>query len=197
MPWISKNKFLSTSEQQNNALMFWAYFSAHGWTLNAVAGMLGNIQHESTINPGIWEGLNSDQSVHNKGYGLVQWTPWTKYADWAGADWENNGNLECERIIWERDNGAQYYSTSAYPLSFTAFSQSTQSAAYLARAFLHNYERPAEFHDTQRGDSATKWYSYLAGQPTPPPAPDPTPTYQQQVLYRRRNHGIRRTIYLP
>ena len=54
---------------QNNAVLLWSYFKAQGWTLNAVAAMLGNMQSESTINPGIWEGL--DPFVG--GYGLVQW----------------------------------------------------------------------------------------------------------------------------
>lgn len=199
MSWISKNKYLSVAEQQNNATMFYQYFAARGWTLNAIAGMLGNIQHESTINPGIWEGLNSDMSVTNKGYGLVQWTPWTKYSEWCGSNWQNNGDMECERIIWERDNGAQFYPTDAYPMSFTSFAVSTQSARTLAVVFLHNYERPAKLtpekekeREIQRGDAAETWFAYLGGQPVP----DPTPTTQQNLMYRRKKRGIHRTVYV-
>lgn len=36
---------------QVNARYIWAYLQAKGWTLNAVAGVLGNMQSESSINP--------------------------------------------------------------------------------------------------------------------------------------------------
>ena len=38
-------------QMQVNASYIWAYLQAQGWTLNAVAGMLGNMQSESAINP--------------------------------------------------------------------------------------------------------------------------------------------------
>jgi hypothetical protein len=109
--WISGNFWLTQEEMQNNAVLLWSYFKAQGWTLNAVAAMLGNMQSESTINPGIWEGL--DPFVG--GYGLVQWTPYTKYSDWAGSGWEDNGPKECGRIVWELENGVQWYPTENTP----------------------------------------------------------------------------------
>ena len=75
-------------EMQNNAVLIWNYFKSQGWTLNSVAAMLGNMQSESTINPGIWENLDP---IISNGYGLVQWTPSTKYSEWAGDGWEDNG----------------------------------------------------------------------------------------------------------
>lgn len=53
MAWISKNDYLSMEEMENNAKEFHRYFIAQGWTPNAIAGMLGNVQTESFINPGI------------------------------------------------------------------------------------------------------------------------------------------------
>lgn len=47
--------------------------------------MLGNMETESTINPGIWQSLNSGNA--SGGFGLTQWTPATKYINWAN----NNG----------------------------------------------------------------------------------------------------------
>lgn len=187
MAWISANWYLSAAEQKTNALEFWAYFYPLGWTLQAVAGMLGNIQSESTINPGIWQGLDSDQSVTSKGYGLVQWTPWTKYADWAGAGWQDNGPRECERIVWEKDNGVQFYATDAYPISFEEFAFSQMGPDYLAKAFLHNYERPAVYHDEQRAAQALTWYEFLGGQPLP---------RRYQFIRGRGKRGIHRTIYV-
>ena len=38
-------------QMQVNARYIWAYLQTQGWTLNAVAGILGNMQSESAINP--------------------------------------------------------------------------------------------------------------------------------------------------
>ena len=50
-----------------------------GWSKEAISGMMGNIQKESTVNPGIWQNL----TVGTGGYGLVQWTPATNWTNWA------------------------------------------------------------------------------------------------------------------
>lgn len=162
--WIAKNAFLTRAEMENNATIIYGYFTSKGWTKNAIAGMLGNIEVESTINPGIWENLDP----YGGGFGLVQWTPYTKYSSWAGSDWETNWNKQLERIIWELENGEQYYSTTAYPESFREFTQSTKSAYYLGGAFLHNYERPAEPDAEDRGNRAVRWFEFLGGVPASP-----------------------------
>ena len=118
MAWISGNRYLTMTEMQNNVDIIHYYFITKGWTENAIAGMLGNMQSESSINPGIWEGLDE---VAKGGYGLVQWTPYTKYSDWAGEGWENNGQKEMERIIYELKNGLQWGATSKYHMSFHDF----------------------------------------------------------------------------
>lgn len=42
---------LNLEKMQINATYIWTALGAEGWTLNAVAGILGNMQSESTINP--------------------------------------------------------------------------------------------------------------------------------------------------
>lgn len=160
--WVGGNNYLSQSEMENNAQMFYARMTAYGFSLNAIAGMLGNIQSESGINPGIWENLEP----YVGGYGLVQWTPYTNYSDWAGSGWENNGDKECERINYEFVNGIQYYPTTSYPLSGSEYKVSTHTPEYLAEAFLYNYERPSDPSATiaTRRSQARAWYDYLAGQ---------------------------------
>lgn len=166
--WISKNAYLTRAEMEFNALILTTFFRGHGWTDNAIAGMLGNMQTESSINPGIWENLSRPApSITNVGYGLVQWTPYTKYSEWAGGDWENNGFKQCERIIWELENRVQYYSTVDYPLSFREFSQSTQTPEYLAQAWLYNYERPSSLNQPQRSTQAREWYTFIGGKIAP------------------------------
>ena len=168
LTWISGNRYLTAAEQQNNAKIIYRYLYAKGWTRNAVAALLGNMEVESTINPGIWESLaSSPESYYENhgrypGYGLVQWTPHTKYTDWAGSDWKTNHNKQLERLIYELENGLQYYPSTTYPETFREFSRSTKTAYYLAGAFLYNYERPQSPDANDRGERAVKWWDFLA-----------------------------------
>lgn len=168
--YYSGNRFLSQSEMEVNAQYIYDYLSARGWTKNAICGMLGNMQTESTINPGIWEGL--DDSDPSRGFGLVQWTPSTKYTSWCTSNGlapaEMDSNLQ--RILYEVENGLQWISTASYPLSFEEFIVSTETPTYLADAFLKNYERPADQTQPHRGTQAEAWFSFLQGV-TPTPSP--------------------------
>lgn len=162
LTFVTGNRYLTTAEMKTNALYIWDYLGSRGWTRNAVAGMLGNMQTESTINPGIWQGLNVNVGP---AFGLVQWDPYTKYTEWC----EDNGlepshmDSALKRIEYELENGLQYYKTDAYPLTFKEFKVSTKSANYLAMAFLANYERPADPDQPTRGTQAEYWYEVLAG----------------------------------
>lgn len=181
--WISKNAYLTQSEMENNARMVWNYFGSRGWSLNAVSAMLGNMETESTINPGIWESLESDYDAyfdaHGRypGYGLVQWTPFTKYSEWAGAGWQDNGNKECERILYEVDKGEQWFQNPNAPIvnppiTFKEFTTSLLDVEILANYFLWYYEHPAVTEQPARGEQAIKWYNFLYGTtPTPPDIP--------------------------
>lgn len=173
--WITKNAYLTQAQMEHNATLVWRYFGSRGWSLEAVSAMLGNMQTESTINPGIWESL----SAYSGGYGLVQWTPYTKYANWAGAGWQNNGNKECERIVWEKDNGEQWFSNPAVtpsspPISFKEFSTSTLPVETLANYFLWYYEHPEVPNQPKRAEQAKKWYTFLLGVTPETPKPPST-----------------------
>lgn len=164
---ISGNRFLSQAEMENNARYIWNYLGSRGWSINAVAGMLGNMQTESTINPGIWQSLDSGNT--SMGFGLVQWTPATKLINWAsGRDLDYTAmDTQLERIEYELANGIQYYPTSSYPETFAQFKVSTKDPYYLGMAFLANYERPAVSNQPKRGQQAQAWYEFLCALPAP------------------------------
>jgi hypothetical protein len=162
----SGNRYLSMEEMKVNALYILDYLTAKGWSKNAICGMLGNMQTESTINPAIWESL--DEGNLNGGFGLVQWTPATKYIDWCTPlsliPEEMNSNLE--RILFEVDNGYQWGNDSdgnPPPFSFQEFTTSTLSPDTLAMYFLWYYERPAIKDQPIRGEQAIYWYQTLVG----------------------------------
>ena len=178
MTYYSKNAFLTDAEMETNARFVYNYMLGWGWSPTAICGMLGNMETESTINPGIWQNL--DEGNTSLGYGLVQWTPSTKYTSWCSDRGLDPSRMESAlaRIEWELQNGEQYYATDAYPLTFAQFKTSSESAAYLAQAFLLNYERPAHQTQPARSTQAEKWYNLLKGSEgggTPTPDP-PTPS---------------------
>lgn len=158
---ISSNERLTIEEMLPNAKYILKYLTARGWTRNAVCGMLGNMQTESYMNPGVWQDLIYGN--YSGGYGLVQWTPATKYTDWANTMGYEIGDIDgqLERIIWEKDNGQQWIPTSNYPMSFAEFSTSTDSPYNLAMAFIACYERPEVPYQPIRGEQAEYWDSIL------------------------------------
>ena len=54
----SVNTQTPTAEQQNNANIVRSFFLNEGWTINAICGMLGCMQGESTINPAFIQQTN-------------------------------------------------------------------------------------------------------------------------------------------
>ena len=46
MAWTIGNYYLSESQMQGNALEIYNFLSARGWTLEAIAGTLGNMERE-------------------------------------------------------------------------------------------------------------------------------------------------------
>lgn len=175
----SYNQSAYHAERQHNALVIAACLRSHGFTDNAIAGILGNMQYESSMNPGAYYGW-ADFSATS--FGLVQWDPTSKYQNWA----DENGYLpyydieyQCKRIDYEFVNGGQYYSTSLYPISRSEFKSSDKDPYTLACAFAWNYERSAtvlgddedakEKLRQQRGGAAQTWYEVITGNPAPSP----------------------------
>lgn len=152
---------LTQEQRQQNAREIWGYFQQRGWTLESVSGMLGNMQIESGINPGQWE---EQYPIYGAGgFGLVQWTPWSNFSDWAGADWETNYTKQLDRIKYELDNGLQWIPVAADNyMTFQQFTQSTDDPGDLAMAFERGYERGTPM-ESERRAAAAYWYDYLGG----------------------------------
>lgn len=186
---------LTTEQMRINATYIASYLQAQGWTLNAIAGMLGNLQVESSLNPGRWQ--SDDVGNTSMGYGLVQWTPSTNYTNWCDemgysdpSEMDNN----LGRILYEYDNGLQYYPTDDYPMTFEEFAHSKEDPDYLCVVFLKNYERAGIEHLVTRQACALSWFEYLGGT-----TPTPTPTIKKKgnfnfILFNknRRTYGQRR-----
>lgn len=181
MGWITTtDTWLSESEQMNNAQLVANHFIATGWHPYAISALCGNMSHESSINPDIWE-FGYGHSL-SRGYGLVQWTPASKYIDWAtgaGYEWDN-GDSQLARIDYEADQNIQWindgyykryhtrYGTGhKYNFSFAQFRANSVklSVSALTEAFMWNYEGPAFSAGNKslslRQSSANNFYANL------------------------------------
>lgn len=145
------------------------------WTTEALAALCGNGQSEGALNPSQWQyGLNKSLSG---GYGLWQWTPATKFLNWAADRGYDRTSIlyQIYRIEFERSTGIQYYATTDYNFSFTDFLTGVHTVEELARAWLYNYERPADPASSEsiRVQRSERWYTFLTGQEPTPPGPEP------------------------
>ena len=184
----SESEPLTQTEMNANARYIYLCLTAQGWTTNAIAALLGNMTAESSLNPGRWQ--SDIVGASYIGYGLVQWTPATKYFDWCNSQGfsdpsEMDNNLA--RILYEVANGLQWISTDNYNYSFLAFTKSATAAGTLAKAFLLNYERPADQSvsvQEYRAGLANSWYEFLTGTAPPDPPTPPTPWKGRQRKYK-------------
>lgn len=165
MAWIADNRYLSTSERENNATLVTEDLLARGWSVNAIGGILGNMESESNINPGLWQSLIYGNL--SGGYGLVQWTPATNYLNWCDANGYDrlDGNAQLKWIDEKSESSGQWIATSAYPLTFEQFKTSSESPEYLASAFLKNFERAGVEVEEQRRTQARRWYEFITSNP--------------------------------
>ena len=158
------NKYLGEDDMKNNAVLTYMELQGErGWSANAVYALLGNMEQESTINPGLWEGRKKNV---RKGFGLVQWTPSTNYTRWADAKGysHDEGYGQLEWIDEQTTVAGQWIQTSAYPISFQNWkTDTTHSVEWLTKAFERNFERSADNASLikKRVNYALKWQNWF------------------------------------
>lgn len=155
MAWITEyQRWLSEDESLNNAQMVVNHFVGTDWTAESLSALCGNMRHESSINPDMYE--YGYEWADDRGYGLVQWTPRSKYWDWAEGQGLSPrlGDSQLARIDYEIENNiqwianghaARYGLSDKYDISFAAFRANTEGYTIdqLTEAFMWNYEGPA------------------------------------------------------
>lgn len=195
--WIYKIGTISTitmsqAERENNAKEIYNFFSDLGFTLEAICGMLGNMEHESWLNPGMKQTV-----AVSSGWGLIQWTPSSVLTNWCtskGYNWYD-GYAQCTRINREGNNESDakgyWLPTSAYSYTWSQFSKLTD-VTEATKAFLYERERAGVSALNLRIEYAIKWYDFFGGEtpipPTPPTPPSPK-TRRKMPIYmmvRRR-----------
>lgn len=145
----------------SNAAYIYCYLRNQDWSDEAVFGLLGNIQQESGFNPGIWQSLDNTKM----GYGIVQFSPPTKFFSWAGiADSASANKMASDNPqklmelqlryllasaqpgqgIWLANDRAMTVYGSPYLMAFSDFAQSNNPVSELALVFHGHYERSSD-----------------------------------------------------
>ena len=137
--WLTEQQSLENGQLVANFLL------EKGWTPEAISATLGNMRHESSVNPNMYE-YGKDWSG-DWGFGLVQWTPRSKYWNWAlnngySENQLRDGDAQLARMDYEVNQGIQWISTPNYPETYAQYRKSKKNLNYLTNAFCWNYERP-------------------------------------------------------
>lgn len=146
--------WLSEAQSLENAQLVANHFKGSDWTKESLSALVGNMRHESSVNPNMYE--YGKEWADDWGFGLVQWTPRSKYWDWAEANGlpPREGDSQLARIDYEVDNNIQWVANGhanrygyadKYDFSFSDFRTNAQSLSVeqLTEAFMWNYEGPA------------------------------------------------------
>jgi len=169
---------LSEEQKIVNAEFIFDYLFDLGWSIQAIAAVLGNIERESQLNPATYQGNVRD---FNKrlGYGLFQWTPQREFLkDEAGRDYydkmaqENPHLLILEQLDffittrrdrWYSDLAVRGYE-APYAMNFSDFIKSTTCPRELAVIFQTHYLRSSNSAEGRiiRTDNAEKWFEYFS-----------------------------------
>ena len=208
MTWINDYRvWLTQSQSLQNAQLIvnYLYTQDKDWSKESLAAMIGNMRHESSVNPNMYE-YGYDWSA-DRGFGLVQWTPRSKYWNWALANGFSesqlrDGDAQLARIDYEVDNNIQYIADghrrrygreSKYDFNFAAFRTNSPGLTVnqLTEAFMWNYEGPAYSAGlnslserqafAQRAYSELDWTKGGGSGPGPNPNPDPTWDFNQVI----------------
>lgn len=144
------------------------YFMSQGWSREQAAGIVGNLQAESGVNP------NRAQDGGGPGYGLAQWEGprQAAFKAWAGKDIHQSSFQEQLQFI-------QHELTTTERGAGNALKGAT-TAADAATIFCTKYERPGIPHLQNRianAESIAKTASPTqVGSGNDTPAPGKTPT---------------------
>lgn len=182
MAWISRAGALTQSEMENNANIIINYYRTLGINDRTIAGILGNMQAESSINP-------ERNEVGGAGYGLVQWTPVSvlqNHCNTLGLSPYNDGDVQIQVLIAEiqnQANVAEWYSSSAFISNYYNSGATSDMVGITGSQFLSNemnwnpdklavlfmsaYERPSYDpsvnHYQIRQQNANNWFQYMGG----------------------------------
>lgn len=166
------NGYFTRDKMRQNATNINNYFKKRGWSPTARMALLGNMEKESTMNPGLIE-VGGGTTSDGPGRGLVQWTPGTKLLSVLDIlygkhdDWWDGGKqcavlfAEYQESVGDADRGIEpeWYPTSSYNMTWREWATGNYDLKTLTNAFMYNYLRPASLNQPERYTYAQYWSS--------------------------------------
>lgn len=145
---------INENQAREHAMLIWEKLKKNGWSRQAAAGILANMDLLSGLNP---------KKRSEKGAGLLQLEDSLNLRNWYK---QNNleplgGNDQIERLFYEKDNSLKWKKDSRYPLSFTEYSTVEFKPSYTAMTFAHNYLDKMPQDPIRLQNLAETWYQYL------------------------------------
>ena len=155
----------------NTAEKVWNYFTTHGYSKAATAGMMGNMYAESGMDP------TKLQNGRGPAAGIVQWENYTtKQGRWAamnnfarsqGKDWTDLG-AQLAYVDREMSDSSSGYMPGKGGMSLEEF-KTSNDVSKTTMAFRRGFERCKDgpsAHDDRRLGAAQKYYDMYANTTT-------------------------------
>ena len=172
----------TSSAVLDNATEVYNRMIGDGWTHNAACGAIGNLCAESTgINAGQWQGGFGGYYKNNQGFGMAQWTPWTRVSSYVGSSSQSKMNdpnaqvtmLLSQKSQWStglisKSGYSNYYGIYVpYYATFDAYAKGNSSVSDMTSAYMCCWERPANASSLSTRQKYANYFSEKLGdQPT-------------------------------
>ena len=177
--WFDESGFRSA--MIGNAEFIYRYLRGKNWSKISICAVLGNMQVESSINPGNWENTYGGKNVgRGPGFGLVHWTAdirtflfdWLNENGYQGRYDSMVGQVEC--LTYMMGLGGTYWNKwSKYPNYFMkvndflagetkgySIPKGDTQLGFLTKVFFAGFEKGTPLFD-KRVAAAENWYKHF------------------------------------
>ena len=168
----------TSSAVLDNATEVYNRMIASGWTHNAACGAIGNLCADSTgINAGQWQGGFGGYYKDSQGFGMAQWTPWTRVSSYVGSSSQSKMNdpdaqlsmLLSQKNQWstvyvDKSGYSKYYGIYVpYYATFDDYAKGNSSVSDMTAAYMCCWERPGKNNSLSKRQEYANYFSGKLG----------------------------------
>lgn len=154
-----------SDKQIHNAEKIYAYFTALGWTVNAISAMIGNMQLESWLSPALIQGTNRYR-LPNSAANLSDVPNSVMINFYDGYYGLSNGGFGIGLVQWDGDT-----STPPAGQKLVSFAERYNLIWYEGDTQVYRIRREKEtniqWNDQMLGPTLWTWDSFISSEDTP------------------------------
>lgn len=157
---VETNRYDALTEEQKdyNAEIIFNYLEFKGWSDDSICAVLGNMYMESGLNPRQWQGGYSGIGNEQQGFGLVQFTPSTKWTNYCAENdyWYGDIFIQLDAIDSNFNNQFADSVKGSIKITLDEFKENSynRSINELTDDFMRHYERIADSSIDKRIEKA-------------------------------------------